>query len=355
MSLSFAIVTWNMGKSIKKINDWTDEISQWSIIDKSHDIIFITFQEASKHVGSKLIYEAIQTKLPDHDVIVNGEGSMIPTLNFWVFGYLCIKKSLSKKCTLIKQSVCITKWMMCTKPSVGFGINFGGTHFIFVGSHFPVNTSDKDTYGYVDRINAIHDIKTNLIDKIADQLGAKNPNIFWAGDMNFRIQSDDANTEQFNCFTSGCMGTNNNSTCEILNETIKYTDCESIRGFVEALRDSNYHKSCRYQEYNDDIDIVQFLNPRNYDAKRKQSYCDRIIYRGKINPGKYSSWPNTSDPKIYPLSIAYSDHEPVYLNGTIDMNTLIQSGGKSTNIYFKKYMKYKMKYIEAKKLKKLMH
>jgi hypothetical protein len=283
--------------------------------------------------------------------MVNGEGSMIPTLNFWVFGYLCIKKSLSEKCTLIKQSMCITKWMMCTKPSIGFGINLSGNSFIFVGSHFPVDTSDKNTYGYADRINAVHDIKTNLIDKIANQLGAKNPNIFWAGDMNFRIQSDETDTDQLSCFTSGCFDDNkNNTACEILNQTVKYTDCESIRGFVEAPRDVNYHKSCRYQEYNDEIDILQFLNPRKYDSKRKQSYCDRIIYRGKINPKKYSSWPNTPDPKIYPLSIAYSDHEPVYLYGTIDVNTSVQLGGKVSDSYFKKYMKYKIKYLEAKKL-----
>ncbi len=305
MDLSIKCITWNMGKSVKKITDWKTEIYEWTIIAPDTDIIFITIQETSHEIGQNIFYEALKIKLPNYSIFHEGEGiSNRITGDFYVYGYLCVKTSVniikkpiindSKDNTI--NSMCIYKTGVCTKASVGFGIIIDETKLIFVCSHLPVNTKDKidASFGYQERIDAMKIIKTNIIDNVKKSLGGMDY-IFWGGDMNMRIQTDINKTEQLE---------------QILNSNIP-----ELFGFKEWNKD-NIKKTCRYIEYNEKHDNYgQFIEKRNniqvesgYDPKRNPSYCDRFIYNGNLLDAKYYSWPQSLS---YPKSIAYSDHSVV--------------------------------------------
>ncbi len=311
MELSIKCITWNMGKSVKKILDWKTEIYEWAIISPDTDIIFITIQETSKEIGQNIFYEALKTKLPNYSIFHEGEGiSNRLTGDFYVYGYLCVKSGInitkkpipndSKDNTI--NSMCIYKTGVCTKASIGFGIVIDETKLIFICSHLPVNTKDKlnASFGYNERIDAMKLIKTHIIDNVRESLDGVDY-IFWGGDMNMRIQTDTNKTEQLE---------------QILNSNIP-----EFVGFKEWDK-TNIKKTCRYIEYNEKTDdYSQFIEKRNdisiesgYDPKRNPSYCDRFIYTGNLLNAKYYSWPQSL---IYPKSIAYSDHSVVVFDTKI--------------------------------------
>ena len=193
--ISVRVISWNMGKSIKKISDWNKELQEWSILSNDVDILFITVQEASSTVGHEFA-NALKSKLgSDYTMISDNEGTWIPFQNFHVFGYLFINKNINiinlpidNKNNAI-DSVCIRKKMfgfsMCTKPSVGLGVivskNNKQYKLIFVGSHLPVNVKDKDnnSYGFNERIEAMKLIKKEVIDDLIKLLNGYDT-IFWA-------------------------------------------------------------------------------------------------------------------------------------------------------------------------------
>jgi len=116
-----------------------------------------------------------------------------------VFGYLFVKKSIkvARSSGNTQNSVCIYKRMYgisaCTKPSVGIGIIVAKENkqhkLIFIGSHLPIDTKDKETLGNLDRIDAIKIINDDVILPITKELDGCDT-VFWAGDMNFRMIDD---------------------------------------------------------------------------------------------------------------------------------------------------------------------
>ena len=323
-TVSIKTISWNMGESINKIDDWDNELKQWDVINSGEDIIFITLQEASDEIGNTAFFQALNKKLENYTIYQDSEGSIIPTMTFHVFGFICIKDGV--KVNRIPyvgtdnqsvSSTCIYKYYVCTKPSQGFGLIVNGKKIIFVGSHFPVNTSDKITYGLQERVDAIKKVKYEVINNISNSLGGVDT-IIWAGDMNFRIQTD--GTEQLDTLLKGS------------------TELKEYSEFTK-----NFQPTCRFKEFDDNIDYKKFIKDRKYDNKRIPSYCDRIIYKGDFTPTKYYSYP--IDKSSYPKSIAYSDHEPVVLEGYISTS---MKGGSMSRHYKHKYYKYKSKYLSLK-------
>jgi len=333
--LTVKVISWNMGKSISKISDWVEELEKWNVLSTDVDILFVTVQEASSGIGCAFA-TALKAKMgTNYKLWYEGEGTLIPFWNFHVFGYLFVKNTVE----VVKaphdnatDSVCIYKKKYgvsaCTKPSVGVGIivSKGGKQhkLIFVGSHLPMN--DKDTengsFGFKERIDAINTIKQDVIDDITKSLGGYDA-IFWAGDLNFRVQTD--GIEQLDQLLKG----------------------DALSGFREHPR--SFNETCRYLEYDGVSNYDEFITKRitknGYDAKRKPSYCDRIIFKGSFEPIEYLTWPTPKD--SYPLSIAYSDHEPIILKGVL-RESLNMTGGSN---YKMKYYKYKAKYLKLKNKK----
>jgi hypothetical protein len=302
--LTIKIITWNMGKSSKKKLDWNLELDKWTIISPSSDLIFISIQESTKSIGEGEILLALQRKLPDYDVHYKGRGTDIIGLSYYVLGYLCVKKSLPS--TVINRPddvVCIYKKMFCTKSSLGFGITIGNARLIFVCSHLPIDFSDTylDNYGYTERIEAIRTIKTEIINKIAEVIGPPT-SIFWAGDLNFRIQVN--GVEQLEKLLANELSDYAEHSKEFL-QTSKYIEFNSRKkGYKTFVRQRN-----------------STIREHKYNMLRIPSYCDRIIYRGGFTSLRYYSWPpkNKESSATYPISIAYSDHTPVVLEGFINI------------------------------------
>jgi len=325
--LTIRVISWNLGESSKPgiILDWNKELAKWDILEDGSDLIFLSIEEASSLVG-KNIGEALKKKMSSYDVFFEGEGTNIPSLNFHVFGYLCIKKNdqykyddpveNNKKDKTI-DTICFKKKYICTKPSVSIGIEITKTGYIpktlvFIGSHLPVNTKDKETYGYNLRLEAMRVIRKELLKNVEKAIGAENgaDAVFWTGDFNFRIQEG---TEQL----ANAMKT------DILSEFQEH----DLKDVV---------KTCRYKEYmgNNETELQSYSTGRIsktgesddpnleiYDSRRIPSYCDRVIYKMKsgttFKPTKYYSWPN--NPEGYPISILRSDHTVIVLEGYIDL------------------------------------
>lgn len=329
---SFTVITWNMGKSLKIIKDWKGELEKWSIIDPEIDIIGITIQETSKECGSKLFLEALQSKLKSHTIISEGEGPMLPSLNFHVYVYVCIKNEIINVLYRKSKTLCIRKQGMCTKPSVGIRVDLGCVKLVFVGSHFPIDTKEK-TLGFADRVSAMKEINTQIIKPLTDRLDRNNFRVFWAGDMNFRIQPEkDNNEEQLGCLIEGCRNKSVNGCPHILNEKILSKCLPKVDLLTESETGiEDFEKSCRYKESKkgheyETMEMRLSDSDKKYDDRRIPSYCDRILTRGQgIDIKTYTSWPIHKSPDIYPPSILYSDHEPVYMTGTIECSS--QTGG----------------------------
>lgn len=348
--LSVRIITWNVGDSLKliKSGEWVSELQKWPL--GNEDIIFITLQETSNEFGSKIFADALKKRLGSYEIFYEGEGPKLGK-DFYVFSYLCVKSGIKinnkpvpndKKDKTI-DAACIYKLGACTKPSVGIGAKINGIGLIFVGSHLPINPKDKknESLGYDERIDAIQKIQKEVIQDIEKAIDGADI-VFWAGDFNMRIQSDD--TEQL---------------AVALNKEL--TD------FEEPKKKANVRRTCRIKEKGE-IDNQDTYNKRRFDdddekrfdSKRKPSYCDRVIYKvlkHNFEPTEYYSWPNGEVPKEdIPESIVHSDHDMVVLVGTIKTETKqkksnepkkrtpVSTGGS----FFDKYMKYKTKYLALK-------
>jgi broad specificity phosphatase PhoE len=339
--LSVQIITWNMGSSVHKITNWETEIKKWNF-NTLHDIIFITFQETTKTVGDELKNVLIK-ELNEYIIFAEGNGSILaPT--FYVYGYLCIKKSpliIINKAPIEDDSfdntidtTCIRKTGICTKPSIEFGIVVNNIKLIFICSHLPIITKNDPTLGYNERKEAMKTIYNNATKNVSKSIGGYDM-IFWTGDMNYRVNAD--KTEQLHTLLNNLPN-----------------ELPELVGFKE--HPLNFKHTCRFIEYDDKQNYSKFVSNRQYDKKREPSNCDRIIFKGDIfTPTKYYDF--VSILPEYPLSIAYSDHEPVALEGIIKIQSPKndikgevnqEGGGIPKDYYYEKYKKYKFKYTQLK-------
>lgn len=331
------VITWNMGKSAGKITDWNKELEKWTIISPDTDVIFVTIQETTKSIGSDKFLHALQAKLKDYAIYFSGEGSTVPLMNFYVYGYVCVHAGIPittpMKSDGTIESICVRKMNVCTKPTLGFGIKIYGKSLIFICSHLPVDMSDtkNGSYGLSKRVEAMQKIMSTVVKDITKKLGGADV-IIWAGDMNMRFE------------TSGI---------EQLNSLLTPPHVEGLKFFKEPMiEEENLSPTCRFLEYSDKQNYNSFATSRlnkeitSYDQKRKKSYCDRVIYSGELIPKEYASWPKDIPAVEYPKSIAYSDHEPVVFTAVIEKAKprVAQKGGDSK--YYNKYIKYKTKYLQ---------
>ena len=284
-------------------------------------------------------------ELNEYTIFSEGHGSPLAS-DFYVYGFLCIKRTpviIINKVPVENNAsdktidtICITKKGICTKPSVEFGIVLNNIKLIFIGSHLPVVTKGDPTFGYKERKDAMKIIYNNVIKNVSKAIGGVDM-IFWAGDMNYRVDpivpgADPKESEQLD---------------KILNNIPN--ELPELAGFKEQSK--TFKHTCRLLEYDGKQNYEEFvlkrktaLNGENgpYDPRRVPSYCDRVIFKGNLFlPIKYYNLPQLL--QTYPKSIAYSDHEPVMLTGIIKDT---QSGGYDD--YHMKYYKYKAKYLALK-------
>jgi hypothetical protein len=300
--MNVKIVTWNMGKSSRKKLDWASELDKWTCLHPIGDVFFFTIQEATKNLGEVVILNILKNRLPDYEIAYKGRGTDLIGLSYYVYGYLCVRRNLSA--TIINRQddvVCLYKKKFCTKSSLGFGLIVGAIKLIFVCSHLPIDLSDTymSNYGYIERIDAMRTIKTDIITKLKDVMGEPTT-VFWAGDLNFRVQIDGV-------------------------EQLEHLMNRELGDYNEAPKD--FLQTSKFVEYDPDKSGFRtFMRKRNspihaYSLSRIPSYCDRIIYKGHFKPAHYYSWPpknqSTQSAQHYPMSIAYSDHEPVILEGFV--------------------------------------
>ncbi|AYV77007.1 MAG: hypothetical protein Barrevirus7_14 [Barrevirus sp.] len=311
-NLSVKIITWSAGTAVDKSNlgifNWSNQMEEWTIIWPSHDIIFITFQELSKEAGNQ-IYDALKRKLPNYRISQDNEGTIIPNKNLYVFGYLCIINTVFINLGPITNDICIYKRLICQNPSVAFGTIVNGKKLIFIASYLPLDLTDKynNKLGLGDRIESMRKINNELIPNIIKAFGPAAPTkeyttLFWAGNLNFRIQHD--GKEQLDTLLK-----------IDLDESLGKPD---INKYKEADR-TNLHKTCTYLPYSGtsfDTFRRNRQQGKSYDKSILPSYCDRIIFKGNFAVTKYYSWPERKQ-SHYPLSIAYSEHEPVILEGFV--------------------------------------
>jgi len=352
--LSVCIITWNVGDSPKHFttaDQWVTELQKWPLGDDN--IIFITLQETSKELG-EIFAAALKKRLDSYQIFYEGEGPKVGS-DFYVFSYLCVKKGVhintkpipnDKKDKTI-DAVCIYKFGLCTKPSVGIGAEINGMKLIFVGSHLPINTKDKEnaSLGYKERIDAIEKIKMEVIKDVENAIGGSDV-VFWTGDFNMRIQSDKNNTEQ-----------------------LAFALKNQLKDFKEHGK-KDVRRTCRIKEIGETEEPSKYINLRlsddrtKFDTKRIPSYCDRVIYKDldkKFSPTEYYSWPKANTPKDeVPDSIVHSDHDMVVLVGKIGTKTKSETKQIKSNkpnkrkpvstggSFFDKYMKYKTKYLALK-------
>jgi len=354
--LSVRVITWNVGDSPKHFttaDQWGAELQKWPL--GNDDIIFITLQETSKELG-EIFADALKKGLAGYQIFHEGEGPKLGR-DFYVFSYLCVKNDHKVKINTKPipndkkdktiDATCIYKFGLCTKPSVGIGAKINGTKLIFVGSHLPINTKDKEnaSLGYKERIEAIKKIQMEVIQDVEKAIEGSDV-VFWTGDFNMRIQSDDK-------------------------EQLEIALKKELSDFAE-YDTVNVRRTCRIKEIGETEDRSKYIDLRlsddetKFDTKRIASYCDRVIYKDpghKFEPTEYYSWPNADTPKNnVPQSIVHSDHDMVVLVGKIKTETKtetkqtkqIKSNKPKQNpvstggSFFDKYMKYKTKYLALK-------
>lgn len=279
------VITWNMGDNKKDQLAWAGELRKdWELITKKdYEILFLTVQEdRAKNAFGDAVLGAIGK---DYDLI--RESTWVPGLKFSIKGYVFTHRTLKPFISQTKtEKTCLQT--VCTKSTVGISLVLGEQmQFIFMGSHFPINTKKEDL-GFDERVKAG---QKSLL-KVFNQL--RQPNkprfaAFWAGDLNFR-----GTAQLSRARTLGSLG-------DFKEEPIN---------FPPTCKMSNNNKGTCDRKKSDTNRL-----PGCYDTKREPSWCDRILYNSSsdtIVPLEYNSYADAA-------AIQESDHNLVYANYKIKM------------------------------------
>jgi hypothetical protein len=211
----------------------------------------------------------------------------------------------------------------------------------FVNVHLPSNPS---------KINE----RNNCLKKSTDNL--KDNSIFVFGDMNYRTnnihkvpenEKDVIQKKSEVCCNMSETKASSSESTQVTPENNpgkKYIDellqkdqliSQSV-GFKEAL--ITFCPTCRYKEEKEKEEKLE-ANRCNYDTKRYPSWCDRILYF--LEPKQFGIVIN--EKSYTSKNITYkSDHALVLLEFSVSLE---QKGG-----YYDKYLKYKQKYLNFKKM-----
>jgi len=173
------------------------------------------------------------------------------------------------------------------------------------------------------------------------------------GDLNFRIipseqndttfkeYNDVFNIDQLNIFLQSC----NN---DLSSKAYKY-----IANFKEGIDNKIiFNRTCKFK-IDDETKkrVVDEKGNQMYDETIPPSWCDRILYHttesSKFIPFVYNSYDN-------PKTMSFTDHSIVYMIARFNESL---KGGHNDNYnkdirdnvdYYKKYLKYKSKYLNIK-------
>jgi len=220
-----------------------------------------------------------------------------------------------------------------TKASVIQKISFKGVDLYFIASHLSINTSDKDTLGYAERLSNIKAVLKEL-NKIT--ISSSIPYIIlWGGDLNFRKElTDIKESEQLTRFINDYNGKS-----------------ESKYKFEDLTKIDSIHPTCKINvknkkkcNYTKNMDAT--LDKDCYDSKRNPSYCDRILgLITQLSPYKFT----TKNLIILTRGFTkYSDHNPIY--NEITISNVVKNSFRQKLITKQKYLKYKTKYINLKNI-----
>ena len=179
ISPSISILSFNIEGGNRKSEQHTictkiDEIINYNLDKKDNFIIFISLQE----VSSSEICNKIFDKYKELIIIKQDEGAFSRKIKSILISNI---KNTGSKQIKIRHKI-FTKYSLITIVQI-LDINY-----IFVASHFPIDTSDKKNMelGYSKRIEAFNKVLME-IKKITTKIDKTKLYIFVAGDLNFKI------------------------------------------------------------------------------------------------------------------------------------------------------------------------
>ena len=225
-----------------------------------------------------------------------------------------------------------------TKCSIIRKITSDNLNLYFIASHLPINMSDVKTFGNEERMKIIIDILSEIFNK-----DNKEKIIFWAGDLNFRINKENG-VDQLTNFIESLKQPSND---------IDKLKIQMLSDYNIQLNDNDFGPTCKtttkYEKKEQCFKDKIYTTKKNNNIsecyeqidKKIPSYCDRVMVitnknlQYKIN----KSTVIIDNPFTY-----YSDHNAI--NSLIQFDYINESlvGGN----YYQKYLKYKNKYIQLK-------
>lgn len=355
------VATWNLGENKRTQSAWFEAMKKsWGRAEDAQcnqnqpltrwcfDILVFSVQEDYKGETYGRFPEAIGKYLGDEwkmeKSIVEGPPEPIALLNkspFTVKMYVFVNKQFAAQrlpgLSFDFAGVCLQRNLkiFCSKGTAGVSMNVPGKgQVILMGSHFPVNTKDKATFGYEQRITAI---STSLkeVFKTLRKPNVQNVLAIWAGDMNFRantmvsdgrVVADQLKTAQ----QSGAFNVEPSQIAVNTNDAIstpKNVSIKNSKKFVEMPLE--FPPTCRLRECTSklcpvcDRSKTENMNrldneakEKCYDDRRIPSYCDRILFyvsgeSVSLVPIEYKSWSTGQ-------GIEYSDHNLVWADFRLD-------------------------------------
>ncbi|KAL6930091.1 hypothetical protein ACO0SA_001498 [Hanseniaspora valbyensis] len=198
-----------------------------------------------------------------------------------------VKKSLSEKVKQVEGSSKKTGFGGITgnKGGVAIRFEFGSTSFAFVNSHLAAG--QQQVYERcVDFDNIYDNIKFSR-----GRTLAMHDNIFWLGDLNFRLNLPNESVRKVL------------QTCETgddYQKLLQYDQLNEQVNFKKTIFKGFYEPTIKFPptyKYNVGTDLYD-----TSEKARTPSWCDRILYKGEdIRPLSYSD-----------AVLRFSDHKPVY-------------------------------------------
>jgi hypothetical protein len=223
-----------------------------------------------------------------------------------------------------------------SKGAVYIFINITGYKpLLFVNMHLPIDTHDKETFGYDHRKNSLLTVMTNLKEKF----GGSNPIIIMGGDMNFRINPLTGRDQ----LTDFLKTSENNGFSEL--------EFPDKRGKIFTCKFDKTNESCREQPEPEQIDegtangeIIEQIKENVQDIcgnpKRFPSRCDRFLInqpnqiKVELQKGDYISKLNSDHNALYAVLKIKPENKNEQLEPQLYQ---IPSGGKK----YKKLSQFK--------------
>lgn len=285
MMLSISVLTFNQGIAWKKSNAITEKelnnLAQLFDNFKSSDVIVVGLQESSDVLVN--ILEEVLNELDYHFLVSYTRGQMILGD---LSTYIWVKNKLVEKTTYVDKTyyTCASHNQKfyhlaqvvsgsTVKGALIVNIIIDKHQLIFANCHLPFSPDKPEL-----RNNCL----LKIYEKINKMTNNESQSIFIFGDLNYRTAKHVTAVDKEIINKLSC----NKSSLKIMSK-LKYKDQLTIAlssgplkesGLREAKKD--FCPTCKFLESSID---------RKYDGERMPSWCDRILYKGKINCNKYKS------------------------------------------------------------------